>query len=77
MKKMYLILTLSTFFILLLSCSTQNVPSVENVNNQVPLRKVKPRKQTPMDSAQHIKFNQNNQKQSLLTPSKSKRKKGL
>ena len=77
MKKMYLILTLSTFFILLLSCSTQNVPNVENVNNQVPLRKVKPRKQTRMDSAQHIKFNQNNQKKSLLTPSKSMRKKGL
>ena len=77
MKKMFLILKLSTFFILLLSCSPQNVPTVENINNQVPLRKVKPRKQTAIDSAQHIKFNQNNQKKSLLTPSKSKRKKGL
>ena len=77
MKMMYLILTLSTLLILLLGCSTQNAPNVENVNYRIPLRKVKPRKQTPIDSAQYIKINQNNQKKSLLTPSKSKRKKGL
>jgi hypothetical protein len=32
---------------------------------------------TPMDSAQQIKISKGNQKNSILNPSKSKRKKGL
>lgn len=73
LKPFYLILILA---IVISSCSSKNIPIQDtDPTNQVDIESTP--KKSAIDSAQVIKINSPNRKQSILTPSKSKEKKGL
>ena len=72
-KTFYLILVLA---FVVSSCSSKNIPIQEiEYKNQDKVESTP--KKSAIDSAQVIKINSQNRKQSILTPSKSKEKKGL
>jgi hypothetical protein len=65
------------FILTLGSCSVGEVSSERNYISTEPSDTSVRQNLTPMDSAQQIKISKGNQKNSILNPSKSKRKKGL
>lgn len=65
------------FILTIASCSVGEVSPERNYQSIEPSDSSFQQNLTPIDSAQQIKISKGNQKNSILTPSKSKRKKGL
>jgi len=72
-RKIYHVIILVSFGV---SCSSKNIPPQEMQSEKEVQLEKKPKK-SALDSAQAIKINNRNRTKSILSPSKSKEKKGL